>query len=308
VYEKAPDATPHEITFRHACWADQRRRVRQALTAAGTGRSSLDAFDHCGSDASVYYCKEESTFKVAANYCHNRHCQPCMRAKGLLLAKNLQKIVQDKPGKQYRFITLTLRHTTDPLETQLDRLNTCFKKLRNSVCWKSSQDGGAAMVECKYNRETGEWHPHLHIVAEGRWLAQADLATRWLEITGDSFKVDIRVIKSARDAAYYVAKYVSKGTNDDVWTSEHTAVEWIQAMRGRRTCATYGTWRGQKLLEHEADTRHWTYVDRLDIIARAAARNEAWAVGMYDALRATLQYDPHRKRTPKGDTQPAVVT
>ena len=130
---------------------------------------------------------------------------------------NLKTKVGESPGNQFRFITLTLRHTDTPLADKLDRLTACFKKLRNSKCWKETQTGGAVMIEVKYDRDTGEWHPHLHIVAEGFFLHHQDLSAAWHAITTDSFRVDIRAIKTTKDAAFYVAKYVSKGSNDDVY-------------------------------------------------------------------------------------------
>lgn len=309
VNQQASRITPianEEQDFRHAHWKDKRRRVLIALKQSGATANSIEAFENCGSDCSVEYCKEKQRYRVRANHCKNRHCEPCMKSKGNLLAANLQKKVQESPGKQFRFITLTLKHTDTPLADQLDRLTACFKKLRNSKCWKETQDGGAVMIEVKYDRETGEWHPHLHIVAEGFFLHHSDLSTAWHGITGDSFRVDIRVIKSAKDAAFYVAKYVSKGSNDDVYYCPEIAVEWIHAMKGRRTCAAYGTWRGFKLLEHLPDTGTWKPIGSLCSIAQAAARGEEWAIGLIDVIRADCQYNPHKKRLPKSPPLPVV--
>ncbi len=303
-----PPINNEEENFRHAHWQDKRRRVRAALVAAETSRSAVENFDNCGSDAAVFYDKENKKWKITANLCHCRHCEPCMRSKGNLLAKNLAKKVTDSAGKQFRFITLTLKHCDDPLETQINKLYDCFKKLRNSKVWKESQNGGAGMFECKFNGDRGEWHPHLHIVAEGFFLHHRDLSAEWYAITGDSFRVDIRVIKSAKDAAFYVAKYVSKGTNDDVWNNHHAAEEWVRAMKGRRTCMTYGTWRGMKLLEKEPQTGDYKYVDQLAHIVRAAERGEQWAIRMYDSLKADLQYNPHKKRTKRTGTLPIDPT
>ena len=229
-------------------------------------------------------------------------------AKANLLAMNLQKKVTDSPGKQFRFITLTLKHSDQPLSDQINRLYECFRKLRKSKEWQDTQDGGAAIFECKFDLETNEWHPHLHIVAEGFFLHHRDLSSTWLKITGDSFRVDIRVIKSARDAAFYVAKYTSKGTNDDVWQDREIAAEWVRSMHGRRSCATYGTWRGLKLLEHEPQSGEWTRIGLLTNIVQAAERCEKWAIDCIDCLRRENQYNPHRSRTKKGQAQPVVDT
>lgn len=295
-YRPADPITPHEANFRHAHWKPKRKQVLKTLRAAGIGPSAIEAFENCGSECSVEYDSENNRYRLKANYCHNRHCEPCMRAKSNTLAKNLEQKVTDNVGKQFRFITLTLKHSDDPLREQLDRLTECFKKLRNSKVWKETQEGGCCMLEVKWNPDTGEWHPHFHIVAEGFFLHHRDLRTEWYKITGDSFRVDIRALDSARDAAWYVGKYVSKGTNNEVWYNEHTAKEWVTAMQGKRTCATYGTWRGFKLLESEPPGGEWKQVGRLEDICRAADRNELWAIKCIDCLKAELQYNPNKKR------------
>jgi len=308
VYYHPPPIEPEEANFRHAHWKAERTAVRQYMQEAGTSANVLENFNNCGADAWVFYCKETQKYRLEANYCKNRNCRPCMQAKANLLATNLRTKVEDAPGKQYRFITLTLLHTSQPLATQLERLTTCFKKLRNSKIWKETQDGGAVMLEVKFNRETGEWHPHLHIVAEGYFLHHAKLSEAWYSITGDSFRVDIRALKSARDAAFYVGKYVAKGTNDDVWMTPHAAVEWIKAMKGKRICATYGTWRGFKLLEKPELTGEWTRIDCITSIERRAAAGQQDAIRLLDTLRNDLQYNPHKKRSKPQAPQPPVDT
>lgn len=306
-YVDAPPITGEEEDFRHAHWKDKRRRVLTALQSSGTGRTSVDAFMNCGSECVVQYSEEEKRYKLSANLCHSRHCEPCMKAKANLFAANLQKKIADSPGKQFRFITLTLKHTDQPLKEQLDRLTACFRKLRQAKDWKDTQEGGCAIIEVKYSQDTGEWHPHLHIIAEGFFLHHRDLSATWLAITGDSFRVDIRVINSARDAAFYVAKYTSKGTNTEVWYTPHIAVEWICSMKGRRTMTTYGTWRGLKLLEKLPDTGTYKNVATLNEVVRAANRNEKWAIDCLDCLKRDNQYNPNRKRPKKG-TLPAIVS
>jgi hypothetical protein len=303
VFYETPQASDHETNFRHAHWKWKRKLVRQALVETATGRNQLDAFDNCGADCTVEYCKETERYRLRATYCKNRNCEPCMKSKSNLLAANLEEMVTDLPGKQFRFITLTLKHADTPLADQLDRLTACFKKLRNHPCWKSTQDGGAVMLEVKWSPDTAEWHPHLHIVAQGFFLAQAELSAAWYAITKDSFKVDIRVIKSPRDAAHYVAKYVSKGINDDVWHNHNARQEWVLSMKGRRICATYGTWRGFKLLAHPETTDAFEPVGSLNNICRCAANNERWAITLLDTLTKELQYNPHRKRE-KGAKSP----
>jgi hypothetical protein len=298
--------TKQETWFRHTHWAPKRERVREAMTAANCNAAARERFDWCGAEAIIQYSEDKKQVRIKANYCHSRFCEPCMRAKGNLMAANLHKRLNQQAQGRYRFITLTLRHSAAPLAGQIARLYECFRKLRRDKLWKDSQRGGAAILEVKWGKsksagetEPPEWHPHLHIVAEGEFIPQATLSNVWNAITGDSFKVDIRALNSAKDATFYVSKYICKGTNNEVWESPDAAKEWIEAMQGVRTAGTYGTWRKYKLLHREPDTTKWITYQTLTDVVRQAATGEKWALSLLNALVNEKQYNPTKERRKK---------
>ena len=292
-------ADEDETWFRHTHWKEKRSRVRTALLDFGINESGLFAFDNCGSDCAVEWNATEKKYRIRANYCHNRHCEPCARAKANLMAANLRERLLEKPNGRYRFITLTLLHSDTPLKDQITRLYTSFKKLRTLPIWKESQRGGCTVLEVKYNADTGYWHPHLHIIAEGDFLNQSTLSNAWLHVTGDSHVVDIRALNNERDAAHYVAKYVSKGTSNEVWYQDHLAKEWIAAMKGVRTAATFGSWRGFKLLKVTKSDAGWSKVGKLNEIMRKARNGDSDAMHLMGILMHDYQFNPHRERRPK---------
>jgi hypothetical protein len=222
-----------------------------------------------------------------------------MRAKANLLANNLRNRLAEKPDGRYRFITLTIRHSEDPLTEQLRHLYDSFKRLRASKLWRRTQRGGAAMLEVKWSEETRRWHPHLHIVAEGDYCNKHDLSEAWHTASGDSFVADIRKLDSERDAAHYVAKYVTKGTSANVWNDRSAAQEWVVATAGLRGCTTYGTWRGFKLLQKPKDPGDWIFEGKLDEIAARAQAGSLADLYLLLALRPpgfTEERKPHRER------------
>src|SRR5208283_1289026 len=117
-------------------------------------------------------------------------------------------------------------------------------------------------------------HPHLHVIADGVFLDKKDLSRDWHEATGDSFVTDIRKLKDAKEAAYYVSKYAAKGVNAEVWGDPVAAAEWLKATKGVRTCGTWGTWRGYRLTHHEVTTAGWKYVATYSEVIAAARRAE----------------------------------
>jgi hypothetical protein len=281
-------ATTAETDFRHSAWATKRAAVRRALIQTATTARAIERFDECGADAVVEWCEETKRYRIRANHCHCRHCEPCQRAKAALLAANLRTKIELAPSGKYRFVTLTLKHTDDQLANQIKRLYRSFTKLRHTTTWKETQEGGAAILEIKWSPDSRQWHPHLHVICEGRYLRQMELADAWHTVTGDSSIVDIRALKSGRDAAHYLSKYVAKGTNTEVWADDSAAQEWVTATKGVRACATFGSWRGFRLLARPDSDETWVRVDSLQNLHTRAIQGDDYAITLLIHLQGSI--------------------
>ena len=297
-------ATKAETHFRHSFWKAKRAMVRAALESTGLQPFALDRFDQCGGECIVEYSVEAGKHRLKANYCHSRHCEPCMRAKANKLAANLRNRLNENPESVYRFVTLTLKHRNEPLADQIKRLYMSFRKLRAMKFWKTSQRGGAAMLEVKWIAKTRMWHPHLHVITEGDWIDKYELSRGWLQATGDSPIVDIRALPDSKAVAHYVCKYVAKGTNTEVWHDVDARQEWILALRGVRMCLTYGTWRGYGLMQTTEKYFDWKPVWSLSDLARAAAAGETAALLLYCKLDGWKMDDEKSHSTTKSRDKP----
>lgn len=298
----APIAQDEEW-FRHHHWERKRKLVTAALYAVGTHPRAMENFLNCGAEATIEYCKDEGKYRVRASYCHNRHCEPCMRAKAQLLSRNLQQKIKDTPGVTFRFVTLTLRHSPDlALKPQIEKLYESWRTLRTTKMWRASQRGGCAMLEIKWTA-TGGWHPHLHIITQGEYMPAQQLSNEWHRITGDSHITDIRKLNKVKDAAYYVTKYVTKGCNANVWDNPQAAAEYIKALKGVRACGTFGSWRGFRLTQRPATKGEWKTVALLKDVARKARQGDIVAITLLTHLEETCMYNPHRprRRQPKNE-------
>lgn len=301
-----PPASQEESIFRHSNWSRKRALVMAALAGTGTPATAMERFRQCGAQAVVFQHEETGKLRIAAEYCKNRHCEPCARQKANLLAANLRKKLEGARERQYRFITLTLKHTDTPLADQIKRIYECFAKLRKGKLWTASQKGGCTILEIKWDEKKRHWHPHLHIIADGKFLSQNDLSGAWLHITGDSYIVDIKALKTGNDAAHYVAKYVSKGTNDEVWKDTDAAQEWVTATKGVRSCATWGTWRGFKLLEPPPRDEAWKPLITLQSLISQALAGSLVHQNLFQLVCDGCKYDPNKKRKAKCDIPPIV--
>ena len=271
-----------EKTFRHGGWARRRRLIFDAMRRVGFRHHRLDNFAECGAGAWVMKRLDGQDLKIQSNCCHDRFCVPCGITRATTLTQNLKSQVKDM---QPLFITLTLRHSSTPLKEQMDRLYRSFLVLRRRPFWLAAIKGGAAFFEVKISERDGLWHPHLHILADGRFIPKLELSIQWHSVTGDSSIVDIKRPRAAGEVAAYVTKYVTKPADSSVYEHPDKLDELLTTLRGRRLVATFGDWTKLKLTEILPDGHTWVPVMHLDELLHAAAAQEPAALDLLEALQ-----------------------
>jgi hypothetical protein len=105
----------------------------------------------------------------------------------------------------------------------------------NSIFPKSNACGVLAVLEPQASLS-----PHIHAIVYGPYIPQKVLIDAWLALTGDSYIVDIRQIRSVCDALEYVFKYVSKPPSN-LKNADDVAV-YVAITRGFRRLHSYGIW------------------------------------------------------------------
>lgn len=284
-----------DIDFRHSWWSNDRRRIRSALQTVFPGSKRLLRFHACGDAAWVFRSNADpSKVKVCCDSCRDRWCRACQRDRSRIIAGNLRDRLKDASIK---LVTLTLRHRSQPLRHQVDRLIDSFRTLRKKPLWKGSIVGGVAFIEVTYNPETDRWHPHLHILCVGTWLSQQDLSSTWSQITGGSFIVDVRAVNDLDQVAAYVVKYATKPMNAALYRHPAKLVEAIRALQGRHLCMTFGTFRGWKLTA-SGDGEEWTQIGTLEGFRQRAEDGDWDAICVLDALRPATPAPEHGGQPP----------
>lgn len=243
------DEQSKSARFRHGGWWTIRRMVWKSLhrTQASSGRAA--SFGCCGSYSWIEQSDECSTsFRVRHNRCNDRLCTPCANARSARVKEALFNIVGNKP---VTFITLTLCGKNEPLSDLVDRLYKHFRALRLHPLWDENVRGGAAFLEIKWSDKAQRWHPHLHILADAKFIEQGLLSQAWRSISRDSYIVDIRRVKNIEVAGHYVTKYASKPLNMTFASSPDLLDEAVRALKGRRLCLCFGEWYGTPLNSSE---------------------------------------------------------
>lgn len=260
--------------FRHSGWQRHRAAIYAAMQEAGANGKTLIRYQTCGDDLWVGIDQSDpSRITILGDYCHSRWCRPCAASRARIIAGNLLARIGNQP---IRLITLTLRHSASPLEGQIDRLYASFRKLRKSQLWQHHVLGGAAICEVKFSRRSRQWHPHLHVLAHGTYIPKNSLSAAWHDATGDSFIVDVGLVRSQQHAAQYVTKYVVKAAGREIENDPKRLAELISALHGRRLVLTFGSWRGWPLMQRLDDTK-WIRIEPLDRVIRSAQAGQPGA-------------------------------
>jgi hypothetical protein len=279
-HDSLQPATPLESHHRHAAWAEDRRRVYDALMATHEPNRRLDAFANCGS--ALFLSRDGDDLALTSNHCHDRLCVPCQTARRAMLVANVQEAIAN--SKQVvRFCTLTLRARECKLSDQLTRLTESFKSLRRRKFWKETITGGAFFIEVKLGKTSKAWHVHAHCLLEGKFLDQRTLSEEWHAVTGDSYIVDVRKIDDPARRASYVTKYATKPADTTVLSSPDHLQEFVVSIKGRRLFQCFGTWKAFALEAEHEPRRNLTVIGSIEHLAKEAARGEPTAARWYYA-------------------------
>lgn len=270
------------LGFRHSCWLPRRQRTLECLQRSLAGKNEIERFCQCGTIAWVLKSDDLSgRHRLATNRCRCRWCVPCATEKARLVARNVKEFA----GKRVvRFLTFTLKHSEQPLNEQMDRLYKTFKKLRHLPRYRKLITGGVAFFEVKLTADATHWHPHLHVLCEGSYIAKEMLKKDWLELTSDSYIVDIRAVPTGGAIAGYVAKYAGKALEARTWNYPDRLVEAIVAFRGRRLFTTFGAWTNCDLSKRPEDDCGWTAVAPLHVFMSRAADGDAYCASVIRSL------------------------
>lgn len=162
----------------------------------------------------------------------------------------------EKPYLKAYLVTLTVKNGED-LAERFQHLYQSQKQLwrrknHGSKSCLAGVEGAVWSYEIKRGSGSGNWHPHLHMIALSESIPDADqLAAEWKNITGDSFIVDVRPISQDDPASGFVEvfKYAVKFSDQ---TPADTVHAWV-TLAGKRLLGSSGCFRGVEVPEELLD-------------------------------------------------------
>lgn len=294
------DSTPtYGASLRHSCQPE--------FLAAKLVYERLDKYSHRHRDQILQSCRAAAWFvrhyetgevKIASSSCKLRWCPVCARARRAYIAHEVAEWLDgsDHP----KFLTLTLKHTSAPLDHQVTHLYKFFRELRRRKEFAKAVTGGIWFFHIKKSKDDGRWHPHLHCLVTGLYIPQRLLRRLWIQVTYDSEIIDIRAVHDYDKASSESARYAAC-PGSLAGLSLEDATEMVEAMHGRRICGTWGTGRAVTLRPKPIEDRHmWMGVGRWQAVisdykTNHNARAILYAWKMNQILPDGITYFPEEK-------------
>jgi len=210
----------------------------------------------------------------SAGRCRDRLCPTCGASRSREVAERVNHLINKAP--QLRFLTLTLRSTTNPLSEQLDLLTSSFRRLRQTATWRAYCNASIATIQITLNPRTNQWHPHLHVLIEGIYMPRDEIVVAWKKATGGSTVVDIRPVHDRATTSTYIARYVSNPNELADWPPPAIR-EYSDAIHGRRTVITTGSWHNVGLPPKDTDPQEGPSKQLIPLCIIAwGLRNNRW--------------------------------
>ncbi|GAH75295.1 unnamed protein product, partial [marine sediment metagenome] len=136
-------------------------------------------------------------------------------------------------------MTLTVKSRDEDLGDQLRSVRQAFRRLRQRPEWKSRVARGWYTFEITLNPTTRLWHPHVHVLFDGKYFPQQMLSRLWHECTDDSKIVWVADVKSLHNAAHELAQYLGKPAHVEGLTPMEIRT-YTDATKGTRMIQSFG--------------------------------------------------------------------
>jgi hypothetical protein len=146
-----------------------------------------------------------------------------------------------------------------------------------------------ATIEVTYNPQSGRWHPHLHVLFDGRYMPISALRDAWTRSSRGARIVWVERVPDRSRVSRYIAKYVSKVPGSDGWKPAQVR-EWVAATAGKRFIICSGKCKGVRLKETvpEHDKGPLSHVCYVAHIKTAVTARRPYAILALRILRQTI--------------------
>ena len=241
---------------------DVAKYIRENVPAAHDVASRVES---CGNYLVFrhYYTVDQVRLHGAQLCMKSLLCPLCAIRRGSKALKayldRWEVIQAEKPALRPFLVTLTVKDGPDLAERfahlHRSQRELWMRKHRGRGSVLDGVQGAVWSYEVKRGSGSGQWHPHLHMIALAEVEPSAErLKEEWRNITGDSFMCDVRPIVGDPVAGFMeVFKYAVKFSDQPPADTWHA----FQVLTGKRLLASAGCFLGvvvpESLLDEPLD-------------------------------------------------------
>jgi hypothetical protein len=188
----------------------------------------------------TYGCSNElkqSENTLTGNYCNNRWCVVCNRIRTAKMINGYKEPLDNLKDKY--FVTLTIPNVPEnQLKESIQGMIYNFQKIRKCFHKHKIPFVGLRKLECTYNPRRNDFHPHFHILVDGKQAAER-LISEWLQRYTQAKRISQDLRKADEGAILEMFKYFSKiVTNKVVYVAALDTI--FQAMYKLRVYQPFG--------------------------------------------------------------------
>jgi len=248
-------------------------KKHQGITlAASYKRLQMDSrserVNQCGTflEYHLFPLDNERPKLTNSNFCKDRLCPLCNWRRSLKIFGQVSQVM-NKLENNYKFIfvTLTIRNcTAEELPKTLVRLQKAFNDLTRLKMIKNAYKGYFKALEVTRNKDTGEYHPHLHIIFavnqsyfdDNTYISQKRLSELWSFVLDLDYIpiIDMRKVsekdKSLKSSVAEVAKYSVKSddylNHNDSELIDSIVKTLLKSLSYRRLCSFGGCFKNAR--------------------------------------------------------------
>jgi len=157
--------------------------------------------------------------KLTSTYCNNRWCPICNRIRTAKLIKSY--LPELNKMKEPQFVTLTIPNVSGKvLKSTIEGMTKEFIKIKNLFYGRRSfRINGIRKTEVTYNPEANEYHPHFHVILDGRNVGE-ELINEWLSRYPDANRGAQDIRDADENSMLELFKYATKLTTKNRITKE----------------------------------------------------------------------------------------
>lgn len=224
-----PKINAWEAKKKNSVFVAKHLRIAAGLAPGLLGRA--ERMKDCASKIFYERTGEQWRFK-SAWLCKDRLCPVCSWRLSIKrtaeMIKTLQYLSEKHPATKAVHIVLTVKNCpVEALRDTITQLSAGFGRLRKRQLWRDYVIGYMRAIEVSFNADTGEYHPHIHIIAivPNSYTKQITMGD-WADMWRDCAKLNYNPVVWAAHAVSKKPEITQ--TFDDLMPAKAAIVEAIK--------------------------------------------------------------------------------